>query len=524
MNLRLEALDTKNPSYDLEHWLDLYALYRGGKIFRDRIHRFLPKNPVEKFDLYEQRKSESSYRSYLGPVIDFYSAWLFSGDFKVRAKRAVDGETIDDVDPIYAEFREDVGGDVDMKSFLKERFTKALVYGRSHWICELPQATGMSEEDAWPSNAAEFESKGFKSASLKAVDACDLYDWEVGDDGLLEWCSVYSKRMVRKSLSTTKRQVLETWHVYDREFCTIYQVGPYEQGERPDSQAPIPIKRKYKHGFLQVPLVTLNIPDGLWIADRVSDPQTAHFRLGSALDWSIKRTCYAMPVFKIVDSTKPPVMGAGYWIELSTEESMEWAAPPAGQFDVISKEVDVRRNDIFRIVHQMAMGLDNNAETVGRSADSKEQDNAATRIMLNAYGAIVTQAIEETYEIVSDAFDDTDVYWSIEGFNGYDTATAPEVIATATNVQLLNIPSKTYLKEIKSKAAIATIPEASQDVKDIIRKEISTGVDTADEMMDIMSAGYVNIQQRTSVQDAADQAAAKSASQGTSGPKRPPSK
>jgi hypothetical protein len=508
--LTLEALDVKHSSFDKDMWEDLYALYRGGRLFRDRIHRFLPKNPMERPDIYEQRKSESSYRSYMGPIIDYYSAWLFSGDFKVRAKQAESGATLDEVDPKYAEFREDVGGDVDMKAFLKDRFTKALVHGRSHWICELPAATKY-EVGQWPGSVAEYEESGLMSSTLRPVDACNLYDWEIGDDGRLAWCSTYSCREVRPSITDTKRTIVETWHVYDREFCNVYEIR-YKKGERPRPEETIPPKVVYKHGFLQVPLVTLHIPDGMWIADRVSDPQKAHFRLGTALDWSIKRTCYAMPVFKLEDEEKPPVMGAGYYIMIGKEESMEWAAPPQGHFDVISKEVDVQRNDIFRMTNQMALGLDNNAETVGRSADSKDQDNAATRIMLNAYGSIVCGAIEETYELISDAWGDTETYWSIEGFNGYDTATPGEVIAIAQAAQLLNIPSLAYLVEIKSKAAISTIPEASQDVKDLIRKQIAEGVTTNSDMMDLLSAGYTSLQNRQSIKDVKDLASQKTAS------------
>jgi hypothetical protein len=173
------------------------------------------------------------------------------------------------------------------------------------------------------------------------------------------------------------------------------------------------------------------------------------------------------------------------------------------------------------MTNQMALGLDNNAETVGRSADSKSQDNAATRIMLNAYGAIMTDAIEETYEVVSDAFSDEDVYWSIEGFNGFDPSTAPEVIANATNVQVINIPSKTFLKEIKKKAANASLPELSQETKDTIAQEISDGVDNDQDMADILSAGYVPLPNRTSVSDAAKQAAAGAKAAPPGGSKKP---
>ena len=494
MSLTLEALDVRHDSYTKEFWDDLDALYRGGKAFRNRIQNFLPQNELEPSDVYHKRKHNATYRSYMGPIIDYYAAWLFSADFVIRAHS--DGKTID-APPEYAELREDIGGDVDMKVFVKERFTKSLIQERSHWLCELPA----TKEKAYPADKAQFENEGFKKACLKKVDAEELLYWELDDDGRLEWCVIHSIRKTRKSISSATFTFVETWAVYDKENCTTYQLE-YEKGQRPsDPKTVVPETFKYKHGFLQVPLITLQIPEGMWIANRVYDPQTAHFRLGSALDWSIKRTCYSMPVLKLTDDGKDFTFGAGYYIKLGTEESMEWPAPPTQQFDAISNEVDVHRNDIFRMTHQMALGLDNNAETVGRSADSKDQDNAATRIMLHAYGEIVSKAIEETYELISDAFGDTDVSWSIEGMSGYDTATAPEVIANATNVQLLNIPSKTFLTEIKTKAAMASVPDASQGTKDLIRKEIAEGVEHAGDQMDTLYAGFTNIKNRTTVAD-----------------------
>lgn len=482
MPILLENLDCTNSGYDAEYWADLDALYRGGKAFRERIRRFLPQNMMEPGAVYDQRLREASYRSHMGPMIDYFVAWLFSGSFAIRAKDDA-GVTIAEPNPFYARFREDVGGDVDMTDFMKERFKSALVKKRAHWICELAD----DGQPDWPSNMAEFERRGFGRATLRRIDPEDLYDWELDEKGNLRWCVVHAHRRVRPSVFVTRSWNVETWKVYDATNVTTFEIT-YEDGKRPASTELISQKEPPRpHGFLQVPLGTLEIPEGLWIANRLADPQQEHFRMATGLAWAIKRTCYAMPVFHLEEATRPPVMGTGYYIMLGLQEKMEWSSPQNQSFDVISKEVDAQRNDMFRMGHQMALGLDNNAETVGRSADSKDQDNAATRVMLNAYGAIVAASVEETYEMVSDARGDRDVSWSIEGFSGYDTATAPEVIANAINAQMVNIPSKKFLTEIKVKVANATMPEMSQDMKDQIRQEITAGVASSGDMFDLFT-------------------------------------
>jgi len=482
MPILLENLDATNSGYDADYWRDLDALYRGGRAFRDRIRNFLLQHQMEPTAVYHQRLQEASYRSYLGPIIDYYVAWLFSGAFSVRAK-SLTGDTLQEPDPWYAAFREDVGGDIDMTDFMRERFKTALVKKRAHWICELND-DGQAD---WPDNLAEFHGRKFGEARLFKVDPEELYDWETDVKGNLTWCVIHNIQKIRPTVYQKRVLNVETWKVYDVKYVTTFEIR-YEDGKRPASTELISEKEQpRRHGFLQVPLQTVEIPEGLWIANRIRDPQLEHFRLGTGLGWAIRRTCYAMPVFKIKDATKPPVMGAGYFIMIDVDEEMTWSAPPNQPFDVISKEVDVQRNDMFRVTHQMALGLDNNAETVGRSADSKAEDNAATRIMLNAYGMIMAEVIEETYEMISDARGDKDISWSIEGFSGYDTATAPEVISNAMNAQMLNIPSKRFLTEIKTKVAWATMPEASQDVKDEIRKEITAGVESSGDMFDLFT-------------------------------------
>lgn len=512
MSLTLEALDKTHDAYDADYWADLDALYRGGKAFRDRIENFLFRNPFEGEDVFEQRKREATYRSYMGPIIDHYSSWLFSGDYQIRAKE--NGKTVPT--PMeYVALREEAQEDVDLTDFLKERFTKSLVEQRSHWICEMPVAS----TTPYPEDRGQFETLGFKKVRLHKVDASDLYYWELDAKGKLAWCVVHSIQKVRPSIAHVTCVMVETWKVYDPINVSTYVLS-YAEGQRPKDQN-IQVKEDtvYKHGFKQVPLVTLCMPEGMWIANRTFDPQTAHFRLGSALDWSIKRTCYASPVFHLEDGDKDFTLGIGYGIKLGIDEKMSWAAPPSGQFDVISKEVDVQRNDVYRMTHQMSQGMDNNAETVGRSADSKEIDNAATRVMLHAYGRVVAKAVEETYEIVSDAWGDESIEWSIEGFTGYDTATAPQVISNAQNVQLVNVPSPTLMKELKKKVAFAALPEMAQDTKDIIAQEISDAIDAAGEHADLINAGYINLTQRQSVADAAEQAASKSSPPGAP-PKR----
>jgi hypothetical protein len=443
------------------------------------IEHFLPQNPREPIENYAKRKQQATYLSYVGPIVDYFTSWLFSGSFTVRAKDSKTGDTTS-TEQYYNSFQEDVGGDCNLNEFMRLRFTDALIEGCAHWLIRLPDAdpaalAGMSR--------ADYDTAGLGTANLLPITRDQLWDWECDDYGKLRWCVIHEETAARKSFKDSRSKITEKWTVYEgNEFC-IYAVT-YEAGKRPGPKEEIPLVQLPKpHRFKEIPLVSLRIDDGLWIGERVAGPQVEHFRLMAAKSHLIRQTCYAMPIlFLENDQDSNDVMGAGYWMKLGHLDKFEWTAPPNTPFDVISKDAQSQRDEIYRIVHQMAQGLDNNAETVGRSADSKAIDTAATRIMLNAYGSFVRKAIEETFEILSDSQGDDTIFWSIEGFEGYDTATVPELMQTVRDILDLHIPSKTLRREVYTKAGLAVVPNADVTTRDTIKKEIRDAVDSSSEI------------------------------------------
>lgn len=467
--MKLGILDTKNPSYDAERWCQVDALAKGGKHFKDLLTKFLPQNPVEPEDVYQQRRAQAHYTSYVGSIINLYASWLFAAGFAVNAYERGTDEPAKVVAPFYGAFQENVGNETQLRTFMKDRFRAAITNHQSAWLIELPSNEGVDAK-----LLVDYEERGLGNATLKAVERHELFDWEEDEDGTLNWALVHTCFDTRASWAEARDTTIETWRVYDRTSVYTYQLK-YKKGSRPhDQNLEVPkIGEAAPHGFKRVPLVRMHVPKELTIGEQTFDSQLEHFRQDNALSWLSRRTCYAQPVFNVEDGENPPRMGAGYAVVIGKDDKMGWTSPPVAPFDILQKNVDAKRDEIYRVVHQMAQGLDNNAETVGRSADSKEIDAAATRIMLNAYGEIVAKTIEETYEMISEARGEKAYEWSVEGFSGYDTATVSSLIANAQSARLLGIPSQTFHKELCTKVALALHPEADQRVKDSIRSEIA---------------------------------------------------
>lgn len=494
--MKIALLSSPHPTYDATTWRRYDALYRGGEVFRAAVQEFLPKNPMEPDATYQARCGEAHFTSYAGPILDWFSAKVCAASLVVRAT-ADDGEPAP-IDDFYGVWKEDVdGAGTDLIDFVRSRFTEALVKGRAWWLCEMPEDGAPA-----PASRAEWESRGLGDATLAPLDNEQVLDFETDQRGELLWAIVHTIETPRPSPSQPRGVIRETWRIFDRTDVETWAVQ-YDPAVAVRPEDAVMEGGKRAHGFGRVPLVRLGFTgtrgvkvrgrgarpitvssgalEGFWLMRRLADPQVAHFRSSAALDWNIKRTCYAMPVFKVEDSAKPPVMGVGYYIMIGTKESAEWIAPPTAHLDVLAARCEHLQQEVYRAANQMAQGVNNNAAAVGRSGESKQADASSTEVVLRVYGAVCREAIEATYSLLSEGRGES-VHWSIEGFDVFSVTDAGAVIEAVGKVRALGIPSVTLTRELFYKAADVLLPNADQPTKDAIREEIDAGVEAQTEL------------------------------------------
>jgi len=499
--MKIALLSSLHPTYDAPLWRRYDALYRGGEVFRERVQEFLPRNPMEPVEAYAARQQEAHYTSYAGPILDWFSAKVCAASLVVRATDP-DSDDPAPLDDFYGHWKEDVdGAGTDLIDFVRSRFTAALVKGRAWWLVE------MADDGApAPASRAEWEARGLGDAALCGLDNEQVLDFEVDQRGALLWAIVHTYETPRPSPLAPRSRVRETWRIFDRSDVETWacEYDPAEGQPRPEDAR---LEGRRPHGFARVPLVRMGFVgtggvkvkaragakplsvasgalEGFWLMRRLADPQVAHFRNSAALDWNIKRTCYAMPVFKLEDAERPPTMGAGYYIMIGAKESAEWIAPPTQHLDVLAQRCEHLQQEVYRAANQMAQGVNNNAAAVGRSGESKQADASSTEVVLRVYGAICREAIEATYSLLSEGRGEA-VHWSIEGFDVFSVTDASAVIDAVGKVRALSIPSPTLTRELFYKAADVLLPNADQPTKDAIREEIDAGVDA---MVDLAEA------------------------------------
>lgn len=464
-----EELNATHPDRDESEGSRLEALYRGGKHFKARLGTFLPQHEREKPETYEARKREVDYRNYVGPIIDFFTALLFSS--RPNAVAAQDGEPVVNLPDYWEEFREDADGHgADLDAVAKTWLTTGMIRG-----CGWVRVHAPDDQGQPAANAKDFEDRGLGDAWITHVDPASVLDWEHDDSGTLEFVVVHRMTQKRQGSWGPRNLITETWERLTATEIETYSIT-YESNKKPSSKDEVGLVGVRPHPFGRVPMVPLRLPEALHVASRLELPQLSHFRLLNALHWSLRQSCFAQPVFKVEDASNPPVMGAGIGIMIGPTEEMEWNAPPSGHFASLAAEIGTAKDEIFRIAHQMALGVENNAAAVGRSGDSKQQDALQTKVVLLAFSRMLKEGIEVICDMISRARGE-DFTWSIEGLDDFASADIYGLLEALESLDKVGgIHSNTFRAEMEKRLADAFLPDLEQAMKQTIKQEIDSGV------------------------------------------------
>jgi hypothetical protein len=480
-------LNQLHPSCDPARSEILAALYEGGARLDKLKTTLLPQRPREREQHYQTRLREAEYRNYLGPIIDYFKSMLFASRPVLKATVGKADEPTTDAGDYWTALREDCdGGGTDFDTFFAQILTDAMIE-RTGWLrLHVPDDGGPAPEDA-----SAFAARGLGNVWLEHVPPGCLRDWEEDATGRLLWAMVHRIESKRLGIADSRANLTETWDYLTPETIETYSITyPKDKRPKPDDEIPR-VGAPVANRFRAVPLVCLDLPPALWIASRLQSPQLALFRKVSALAWSLSATAYAMPVVMVESPTDyaQQTAGPGYEIVIGKDEKYAWEAPPTGHFDALDREVKASKDEIFRIAHQMAMGVDNNAAAVGRTAESKASDIEITRVVLTAFSRAVKETMERTLDMVTIARGE-DMEWSVEGLDDFASF---DIGAYLTQLGLVDkaggIPSKTFQIHAKTRAAEALLKDVDEATKATIRKEIADGTpDPVDQAEQIQQA------------------------------------
>lgn len=498
----------------INFWETVTDFYEGGESVETKKAKYLPRMSDEQEGTHKDRLAAASYINYLGQVIDYFTSALFGQQLTVKQpadaeNAATAGDAAGDGDgdaDEYAALERDA--DLQGTPFAeveKDLFRTAILKRRALLALDFPTAA-----EAEILSRAEEEEFGTGRPYLYEVPVEELTNWKrLPRAAGFEWCLLYCCRTPELGpLDSTDIIQIHEWKIWQLTADGFAEWGLYRfeerKGEPLKDETEISLSGEDVTTFRSIPLVELEMPHGLWIGNKILGPCREHFVRRSCLIAAEHKSLYAIPVAKLGDALRgdgsiqaeiteneqrgnDPVGQAkrkGY-VVLGKEDSLEFAEPTGSAYTVVDTQLKELVDDIYRIVHQMAASVTNTTTAIGRSGASKSADMAATSVVLTEYGRRVRTHARRVFDIFSAARKEK-ILWNVHGLEKYELRDRTELLAEATQVDNIRIPSKTWKQEYKTQVALNLLPNAEPATQELIRQEIKDGV-VAEEQLRVLA-------------------------------------
>jgi hypothetical protein len=452
-------IDREHSDYALQTAVSsMYRdLYSGGHQFTFRANRYLLRRQKEALDVYNERLLRVFYENYIGSIVDWYASTLFRREPSLHFEGGLDTGR---------EFLAKFAGDCDrrgtkLSTFFRRCLIEALVVGKAHILIDFPRAENI------PANRAEEDLAGLSRAFLVFYQAEELINWSRDESGDYEWVVIRHK--VRRQPDANSPNILnETyWYYYNR---TEYKI--YKRVEEEGTEAAISLISEGLHSLAfqqRVPLVTLEVSDGMWLTNKAAQLQLEHFNKSNALAWATTMGLFAMPVV-YSDREWNQILGESYYIQLGPNDRFGWTEPDGKVYTIAAAHLQTLKEEIYRVCY-LSQASGEAVSGHAQSALSKQLDFTITKEVLLAYGSAIKECMSKVLRAISIARQD-DVQVLVTGMDEVDITDFGTELQQATGLLQLGIDSPTLKRQIFQRLALKYLSDAGQETKDQIGREI----------------------------------------------------
>jgi hypothetical protein len=304
MNYRI--LSQKSPEYLGTEWQELADLYCGGYQILKNARAYLPKMIGESSPRYEERLKVAAYMSYLGQIVDFLVANLFSQEIKVAPAADASDPTTPGGEPEYDAFYTQLAHDADRKGtpfakLLREAITTALVKGKALVGIDFPRAG-----EKRPANRAEEDSLGLSRAYAFEVPVEQLINWELDEEhGGFAFAILHRVINRQKGPFAERGLLVEEFKVWTLDPDTgrarwdLFRTAPYKPDRPPQAEDEVAHVDGDETSFSEIPLMVLELPEGLWVGNKAGPVAKEHFQRRNILTAAENKSLFAIPVVKL---------------------------------------------------------------------------------------------------------------------------------------------------------------------------------------------------------------------------------
>lgn len=482
--VRFGKLKATHPEYRADYWRRCRVLYEGGPALledRDTLRQIMPKHRAESDSVYDERLARAFYIPYAGSILDKLVSELANKPLTVTVP--------DSADAFYSEFSLDVskpgGPYVTINQIARDQVLTALQCGRAWTLIDLPPKPEQGYQ-----NRAEQEAAGALRAYACPIPPEHVIDWECDDAGALTFAIVQEIINKRDGIDSDRDLVIKRFRYYTRDAWAVYEIS-YSKTKKPEGprdNEEAKLVAQGEHSFGKVPLTQLKLPPGLWAMAKLEAMARAHFNQRNALSWGQLKTLFPMPVLKAAppnpmdplsedENRAKQRVGPGYIWVLANGDELEYFSPDPAPFQVAAADLDRIRDEMYRVLHSMALSVDNSGAALQRSADSKAVDQAAAAVILRALGTLCREHVRDVYEMVAAGRGDADIgEFTIAGMDNFDDVTLSQLVIDAQALSTVGIPSATFEKKFKFKLVKLAL---GADATETDLEEIETELDEA---------------------------------------------
>lgn len=457
----LESLQIRHQEHQSEsqYWALLSNMIAGGNRMKEDSKRQLLVNPDGRpDDVMRERVRLATYINKIGPVLNRFVSQLCAkqGSYK--------GST----DEFWATFFKermllpgDDDGRANFHALLSTSMFEALSQGKA-----IAQVDTRRKAGSYSIQAQKENGELNPYVVLHPREA--LWDWEISNDGF-DYTKLHQFK--RKRLRWNAKLIpIHEFTIYeriedDKIFVSKYSVTPSKDeviGIFEDidllKEEDVIITTEIEdelifsfNGKFKFPVVTLTLPEKLWVGSQLYEPQKSFFNQTAALEWGIFTSNFAMPVINgIEDEDDNPLEGQrwgdGYYLLLRQGQTLSWTERPGGAFSTALNYRGEIKRDIFDTLQQIAMSASDGTAIIARSGESKREDRRPEQILLETYGQMLCIYAGQILDCAAIAHAE-DIAWDVKGFNDFLNDGILEYIAEFTAISQAPIPSKEFKKE-----------------------------------------------------------------------------
>ena len=507
--MKYGVLKQRNPEYMAEAWSELDALYKGGYAVTGKAAGdLLPKLVGENSARYEDRKKSAGYLGYLAQIIDRFVSGLFMGDLVVTEP----GDATDPNTPggtsdsaFYGAFAHDADlAGTPFVSVVRSVVRNALLKKRGIVAIDFPKPL----DKATIATRADEDASGASRAYLFEVPCEQLLDWERDKFGNFRWAVLYRCRQERDTPAAVRGAAkVHEFKVWTLEGgVAVWRLFAFTEttDNKLLDETDFPVVDQGATGFEVIPLMMLELADGLWMGNKIGCIQREHHARRSALIAAMNKSLVAIPVAKLgpeigamggpmpSEAATDPSRGndplgkfdrQGY-VVIGAGDDIAFVEPAGSAYALCAQNLAELKDEMFRVVHQMAASLSTSPSAAGASGDSKREDREAEAVVLTYLGQKVREYAKKVYDVIARARAES-VVWVVHGLDQFQSDDRATLLAEAVQMNTIAIPSATFTKEYKTQVALKLLTNAPPETQDVIRAEIADGVKADADMADV---------------------------------------